>query len=190
MIKHDAYPASITGTPPGLQYALATGEQGRYRRVHAQAEQDGRKSAAARLTYAGCGVAWRLAGGPVRCCSVLGWSSARACRPGRMRSWLLTRVNPDAVARAQQLSIAAARAQQRLGQGPARSQRGERFPRVALVGGLRPLASRAHRRASHHTKTRYAFVDGDFRRVHRMGIIACHYRTAEWRHREIEACRS
>ena len=27
---------------------------------------------------------------------------------------------------------------------------------------------------------------GDFRRVHRMGIIACHYRAAEWGHKEIE----
>jgi hypothetical protein len=36
------------------------------------------------------------------------------------------------------------------------------------------------------TKARYAFVYGDFRRVHRMGLIACHYRAAEWRHKEIE----
>ena len=40
--------------------------------------------------------------------------------------------------------------------------------------------------ASDHTKARYAFVYGDFRRLHRMGIIACHYRAAEWRHKEIE----
>jgi len=40
--------------------------------------------------------------------------------------------------------------------------------------------------ASDHTKARYAFIYGDFRRVHRMGIIACHYRAAEWRHKEIE----
>ena len=36
------------------------------------------------------------------------------------------------------------------------------------------------------TKGRYAFVLGDFRRIHRMGIISCHYRAAEWRHKEIE----
>jgi hypothetical protein len=36
------------------------------------------------------------------------------------------------------------------------------------------------------TKARYAFVYGDFRRVHRSGIIACHYRAAEWDHKEIE----
>jgi hypothetical protein len=41
-------------------------------------------------------------------------------------------------------------------------------------------------RAPDHTKARYAFVYGDFRRVHRMGLIACHYRAAEWRHKEIE----
>jgi hypothetical protein len=40
--------------------------------------------------------------------------------------------------------------------------------------------------ATEETKARYAFVYGDFRRVHRMGIIACHYRAAEWGHKEIE----
>jgi len=36
------------------------------------------------------------------------------------------------------------------------------------------------------TKARYAFVYGDFRRIHRSGLIAGHYRAAEWRHKEIE----
>jgi hypothetical protein len=40
--------------------------------------------------------------------------------------------------------------------------------------------------ASDETKARYAFVYGDLRRVHRMGIIACQYRAAEWRHKQIE----
>jgi hypothetical protein len=40
--------------------------------------------------------------------------------------------------------------------------------------------------ATDETKSRYAFVYGDFRRLHRTGIIACHYRAAEWRHKEIE----
>ena len=40
--------------------------------------------------------------------------------------------------------------------------------------------------ATDETKARYAFVYGDFRRVHRMGIIACLYRAAEWRHKAIE----
>ena len=39
---------------------------------------------------------------------------------------------------------------------------------------------------SEETKARYAFVYGDFRRLHRTGLIACHYRAAEWRHKEIE----
>jgi hypothetical protein len=40
--------------------------------------------------------------------------------------------------------------------------------------------------ASDETKGRYAFVYGDFRRVHRTGLIACVYRAAEWRHKAIE----
>jgi hypothetical protein len=40
--------------------------------------------------------------------------------------------------------------------------------------------------ANDGTKARYAFVFGDFRRVHRMGIIACMYRAAEWRHKDVE----
>jgi len=40
--------------------------------------------------------------------------------------------------------------------------------------------------ATDGTKARYAFVLGDFRRIHRSGIIACHYRAAEWRHKAVE----
>ena len=40
--------------------------------------------------------------------------------------------------------------------------------------------------ATDETKARYGFVFGDFRRVHRMALIACQFRAAEWRHREIE----
>jgi hypothetical protein len=36
------------------------------------------------------------------------------------------------------------------------------------------------------TKARYASVFGDFRRVHRTGLIACVYRASEWRHKTIE----
>jgi len=36
------------------------------------------------------------------------------------------------------------------------------------------------------TKARYAFVYGDFRRVHRTALIACVYRASEWRHKEVE----
>jgi hypothetical protein len=40
--------------------------------------------------------------------------------------------------------------------------------------------------ANDETKARYAFVYGDLRRVHRMGLIACQYRAAEWKHKDIE----
>jgi len=40
--------------------------------------------------------------------------------------------------------------------------------------------------AGDETKARYAFVYGDFRRVHRSGLIACQYRAAEWRHKDVE----
>jgi hypothetical protein len=40
--------------------------------------------------------------------------------------------------------------------------------------------------ATDETKARYAFVFGDFRRIHRTGLIACVYRASEWRHKEIE----
>ncbi|MEZ5249127.1 MAG: hypothetical protein R2713_07930 [Ilumatobacteraceae bacterium] len=36
------------------------------------------------------------------------------------------------------------------------------------------------------TKARHGFVFGDFRRVHRSGLIACVYCAGEWRHKEIE----
>jgi len=39
--------------------------------------------------------------------------------------------------------------------------------------------------AAEHTKARYAFVYGDFRRLHRMGLVASLYRAAEWRHTEV-----
>jgi hypothetical protein len=40
--------------------------------------------------------------------------------------------------------------------------------------------------ARDHTKARYGFVYGDFRRLHRSGVIACLYRAAEWHHKEVE----
>ena len=40
--------------------------------------------------------------------------------------------------------------------------------------------------ATDETKARYAFVYGDFRRLHRSGLIAAQYRAAEWRHKEVE----
>jgi hypothetical protein len=40
--------------------------------------------------------------------------------------------------------------------------------------------------ATDETKARYAFVYGDLRRVHRMGLIASVYRASEWRHKAVE----
>jgi hypothetical protein len=40
--------------------------------------------------------------------------------------------------------------------------------------------------APDETKARHAFVYADFRRVHRMGLIACHYRAAEWEHKQVK----
>ncbi|NUT35739.1 MAG: hypothetical protein HOV79_22010 [Hamadaea sp.] len=40
--------------------------------------------------------------------------------------------------------------------------------------------------ASDETKARYAFVFGDFRRLHRTGLIACVYRASEFRHKDVE----
>jgi hypothetical protein len=40
--------------------------------------------------------------------------------------------------------------------------------------------------ANDETKARFAFVVGDFRRVHRTALIACVYRASEWRHKAVE----
>lgn len=40
--------------------------------------------------------------------------------------------------------------------------------------------------ATDETKARYAFVFGDFQRIHRTGLIACVYRASEWRHKQVE----
>jgi hypothetical protein len=40
--------------------------------------------------------------------------------------------------------------------------------------------------ANDETKARYAFVFGDFEKVHRTGLIACVYRASEWRHKKVE----
>ena len=40
--------------------------------------------------------------------------------------------------------------------------------------------------ANDGTKARYAFGFGDFRRIHRTGIIAVQFRAAEWRHKAVE----
>lgn len=40
--------------------------------------------------------------------------------------------------------------------------------------------------ANEETKARYAFVVGDFTRLHRSGLIASVYRASEWRHKDVE----
>jgi len=40
--------------------------------------------------------------------------------------------------------------------------------------------------ASDETKARHAFVFGDFRRLHRSGLIACVFRASQWRHKDVE----
>ena len=40
--------------------------------------------------------------------------------------------------------------------------------------------------ATEETKARHGFVYGDFRRLHRMGLVACQYRAAEWGHKDVE----
>ncbi len=40
--------------------------------------------------------------------------------------------------------------------------------------------------ANDETKARYAFVFGDFKRLHRSGLIASHYRAAEFHHKQVE----
>jgi len=40
--------------------------------------------------------------------------------------------------------------------------------------------------AQEETKARYGFVFGDFRRLHRSGLMACRFRATQWDHKEIE----
>ncbi len=40
--------------------------------------------------------------------------------------------------------------------------------------------------AGEETKARYAFVFGDFKRLHRSGLMACRFRATQWDHKEIE----
>lgn len=40
--------------------------------------------------------------------------------------------------------------------------------------------------AAEGTKGRYAFVYGDFRRLHRSGLMAARFRATQWDHKEVE----
>jgi hypothetical protein len=76
-----------------------------------------------------------------------------------------------------------------LSEGPRRH--GHDYERLAAAGpaissranGRRLLNAREPvRKAEDLARNAY----GDFRRLHRMGVIACHYRAAEWGHKDIE----
>ena len=53
-------------------------------------------------------------------------------------------------------------------------------------GEVQPRAEAQNSYLERHSWDEYAFVCGDFRRVHRTALIACVYRASEWRHKEIE----
>ena len=96
-------------------------------------------------------------------------------------------VNPDAVAHAERLIAAR--------QYVLDSDWGDVQPRAAAQNAYLESHTWEEYAAWHlgltegaadGTKARYAFVYGDFRRVHRSGLIACVYRAAEWRHKSVE----
>jgi hypothetical protein len=96
-------------------------------------------------------------------------------------------VNPEAVAQARKLIDAR--------QYVLTSDWGERQPKADDQNAFLKSHSWAEYASWHlaltegatdETKARYAFVFGDFRRVHRSGLIACVYRAAEWRHKAVE----
>ena len=115
------------------------------------------------------------------------WRRIGVLYPGRGGGVASYSVNPEAVAWAQRLIDS--------GQYVLDSDWGEVQPRAGEQNAFLESHSweeyaRWHLGltdgATDHTKARYAFAYGDFRRLHRMGIIACHYRAAEWRHKDIE----
>ena len=97
-------------------------------------------------------------------------------------------VNPAAVAHCRELIEAqAVRPRQRLGRACSRTPTAQNAYLERHTGTSTP---RWHlgltEGATDGTKARYAFVYGDFRRVHRTALIACVYRASEWRHKEVE----
>ena len=80
----------------------------------------------------------------------------------------------------------AVRPQQRLGARAARRRGPEPLPVQPLLDEYAQWHLGLTEGANDETKARYAFVYGDFRRVHRTGLIACVYRASEWRHKEVE----
>jgi hypothetical protein len=97
-------------------------------------------------------------------------------------------VNPDAVAHARKLIDAR--------QYVLTSDWGERQPKADDENAYLESHSWAEYAGWHlaltegpndETKARYAFVYGDFRRVHRTALIACVYRASEWRHKAVDS---
>ena len=79
------------------------------------------------------------------------------------------------------------RPRQRLGRGAAPCRRRERLPRAPRLGRVRRVAPRPHRRRERRARrpamrSSSATSGGSTGRA----IIACHFRAAEWRHKEIE----
>jgi hypothetical protein len=103
---------------------------------------------------------------------------------GRMAKYT---VNPEAAAQARELIDAR--------RYVLSSDWGERQPRADAQNAFLERHSWAEYAGWHlaltdgakdETKARYAFVYGDFRRVHRSALIACVYRASEWRHKAVE----
>ena len=111
----------------------------------------------------------------------------RGCGVGEDGGMATYAVNDGAVAHARRLIDARQYVlDSDWGESQPDAEAAEPLPREAPVGGLRRLAPRADRRRQRRDKARHAFVYGDFRRVHRSGLIACVYRAAEWRHKQVE----
>ncbi len=73
---------------------------------------------------------------------------------------------------------------ERPARGSGHPQLGSRL--AAFASGFIANPTRLTDGAADETKARYGFVYGDFRRVHRMGLIACQFRAAEWDHKKLE----
>ena len=111
-------------------------------------------------------------------------SAARLFHNARVASYA---VNPDAVAQAERLIEARRYVLD--------SEWGEVQPKAADENAYLESHSWEEYAAWHlgltegakdGTKARYGFVYGDFRRLHRTGLIACVYRAASWRHKDVE----
>jgi hypothetical protein len=95
-------------------------------------------------------------------------------------------LNERAVARARSSLRVARRARERLGRLQPRALAENAFLKSHFWDEYAEWHLGLTEGPPDETKARYAFVYGDFRRLHRSDLIACHYRAAESRHEEIE----